>query len=69
MKKISLIKALRCLNLEKAFIRYKPNLFHLKSFGCIVCCYISSIYRHKLKSKTIFTLFIGYDKFNKAYYC
>jgi hypothetical protein len=47
----------------------KPNLSHLRVFGCIAYCHIPAEKRNKLEPKAIATLFIGYDEQSKAYRC
>jgi hypothetical protein len=46
---------------------YKPNLQHLKIFGCICFTYVPQVKRDKLDKKSELGVFIGYSSPSKAY--
>jgi IS30 family transposase len=62
-------RVVKLKTLEEVFTGVKPNLSHLRIFGCVAYCHIPTEKRNKLEPKTIATLFIGYDEQSKAYRC
>lgn len=44
-----------------------PSFFHLKTFGCLCFAVVPKSYRDKFKSKSISSIFIGYNLGEKAH--
>ena len=53
--------------LFEAWFGYKPNLQHLKIFGCLCFTYVPQVKRDKLDKKAEQRVFIGYSSPSKAY--
>jgi hypothetical protein len=51
----------------EAWFGYKPNLQHLKIFGCICFTHVPQVKRDKLDKKSEPGVFIGYNSPSKAY--
>jgi len=62
-----LTKALQKKTSFEAWFGYKPDLQHLKIFGCICFTYIPQVKRDKLDKKSEPRGFIGYNSPSKAY--
>jgi hypothetical protein len=52
---------------EEAFTRKKPNINHLKIFGCVAYCHIPAEKRTKLDPTTEKGILVGYTETSKAY--
>ena len=48
---------------------YKPNVGHMKVFGCIAYVHVPDEKRRKLEPKAHKCIFIGYSQEKKAYKC
>ena len=55
--------------LEEAWSGRKPNLSHLKIFGCVCYVHVPDELRTKLDSKSKKCIFIGYAIEQKGYRC
>ena len=55
--------------LEEMFTRKKPNLSHLKVFGCLAYVHIPDELRSKMDPKAKKCVFIGYSLKQKGYHC
>jgi len=53
--------------LQKAWSGRKPNVFHLKVFGCKASAHVPDEKKTKLKSKSMPCVFLGYYEGTKAY--
>jgi len=62
-------KALRLLTPEECFTKHKPNLSHLRIYGCAAYVHIPREKRSKLESKALCYVIVGYDDLSKAYRC
>ncbi|XP_073102473.1 uncharacterized protein [Elaeis guineensis] len=60
-------KILEGITPQEAWSGYKPNISHLKMFGCIAYAHIPDQRRNKLDDKSLSCIFIGYDPRSKAY--
>ena len=60
-------KNLKGITPQKAWSSYKPNISHLKVFGCIAYAHILDQRRSKLDDKSLSCIFISYDARSKAY--
>jgi hypothetical protein len=55
------------ITLEEAFTGKKPNISHLRIFGCTVYCHIPAEKRTKLDPTTEKGILVGYSETSKAY--
>jgi len=62
----SLHRALGHMTLKEAFSRKKPDIGHLRIFGCITYSYIPKEKRTKLEPTTKKGIFVGYSETSKA---
>jgi hypothetical protein len=60
-------KALESKTPQEAWSGRKPNVFHLRVFGCKAFAHVPDEKRIKLKSKSMPCVFIGYYESTKAY--
>jgi hypothetical protein len=72
MKKIyvqnrSCHRILKDMTLEEAFSGKKPNVEHLRIFGCLVCIHSPKDIRKKIEPSGKKGIFVGYSKSSKAY--
>jgi hypothetical protein len=58
---------LRNITHEEDFMGKKPNISHLRIFGCIVYCHIPVEKRTKLDPTTEKGIIVGYIETSKAY--
>ncbi|MCO5587551.1 hypothetical protein L7F22_041501 [Adiantum nelumboides] len=61
--------AVHGVTLEEKYSGKKPNLPHLKVFGCIAYVHISNELCKKLDSKAKKCMFVGYSNEQKGYKC
>lgn len=64
---ISLTKSLQNSTSNEAWYGRKPNVTHLKIFGCLAYSHIPGFLRTKLNDKSEKCVFIGYSERSKAY--
>ena len=57
------------LTLEEVYFRKKPNLTHLKVFGCVCFVHIPQEVRTKMEPRSEKCIFIGYSMEQKGYKC
>jgi hypothetical protein len=57
------------MTLEEKFIGKKPNVSHLRVFGCIAYVHVLDEKRSKLDPKADKCIFIGYSLEQKGYRC
>ena len=57
----TLIEIVHDVTLEGNFTSGKPNLAHLKVFGCIIYVHISDELGNKLNIKAKISIFVGYS--------
>ena len=57
------------MTLEEKFIGKKPNVSHLRVFGCIAYVHVPNEKRSKLNPKVEKCIFIGYSLKQKGYRC
>ncbi|KFD46771.1 hypothetical protein M513_12352 [Trichuris suis] len=62
-----LTKALRNVTPEEAWSGRKPNLSHLKLFGCLAMVHIPARRRQKWDAKSKECIFVGYSETSKGY--
>jgi len=55
------------LTQKEAWSRYKPNIVHMRIFGCIAYAHVPKEKRKKLDDKSINCIFIRYNTKNKSY--
>jgi hypothetical protein len=55
------------MTLEEAFLEKKPNVEHLRIFGCPIDIHIPKDKRKKLKPSRKKSIFVGYSESSKAY--
>jgi hypothetical protein len=67
VQNISPCHILKDMTLEEAFSRKKPNLEHLRIFGCPVYIHIPKDKRKKLEPSGKKGIFVGYSESSKAY--
>ena len=67
LKNRSPTKALQGKTPFEAWYRKKPNVEHLKVFGCKAYAHIPKDERHKFDSKARKCVLLGYDDFTKGY--
>jgi len=60
-------KALESKTLQEAWTNRKPDVFHLRVFGCKTFAHIPNENRSKLESKSMPCGFLGYCEGTKAY--
>jgi hypothetical protein len=60
-------KALDSKTPQEAWNGRKPNVFHLKVFYCKTFAHVPDDKRTKLKSKSMFCVFLGYHEGTKPY--
>jgi hypothetical protein len=60
-------KALESKTSQEAWISRKPNVSHLRVFGCKAFAHIPDEKRSKLESKSMPCVFLGYCEGTKAY--
>jgi len=60
-------KALESKTLQEAWTSRKPDVFHLRVFGCKTFAHIPNENRSKLESKSMPCVFLGYCEGTKAY--
>ncbi|KRY24780.1 Retrovirus-related Pol polyprotein from transposon TNT 1-94, partial [Trichinella britovi] len=60
-------KALRKVTPEEAWSGRKPNLAHLKIFGCLAMVHVASGQRKKWDPKSEERIFVGYCETSKGY--
>jgi hypothetical protein len=60
-------KALGSMTLEEAFSGKKPEVGHLRIFGCITYSYVSSEKRTKIEPTTERGIFVGYSETSKDF--
>jgi hypothetical protein len=61
--------AIHGMTLEEKFTCKKPNVSHLRMFGCIVYVHVPNEKRSKLDPKAENCIFIGYSLEQKGYKC
>ena len=61
--------AIHCMTPEEKFTSKKPDLSHLKVFGCLAYVHIQDEMRSKLDPKVEKCVFIGYSLEQKGYCC
>ena len=61
------IKSVRDKTPQEAWSGKKPNLSHLKVFGCIAYAHVPDQLRKKLDDKAEKCIFVGYSEETKAY--
>jgi hypothetical protein len=64
---MSLHKVLGRMTLEEAFTRKRPEISHIRIFGCLVYCHVSTERRTKLEPTTEKGILVGYNETSKAY--
>jgi hypothetical protein len=67
IKKQCPTKALNSKTFQEAWSGRKPNVSHLRVFGCKVFAHVPDEKRTKLESKSMRRVFLGYDEGMKAY--
>ena len=60
-------KILKNMTLEEAFTRVKPEVGHLRIFGCPVYIHVPKDKRTKLEPSSKKGTFVGYSESSKAY--
>ena len=65
---ISLKKAMRNISPYEAWFHRKPNVSHLKVFGCVSYELINENAQGQMDKKSEKCIFIGYSNDNKGYY-
>ncbi|CAL9024592.1 unnamed protein product [Prunus brigantina] len=60
-------KALNNITLFEAYSKRKPGIAHLKIFGSLCYVHVPAELRHKLKSKSVKGVFVGYATCEKGY--
>ncbi len=68
IKNRCLTKALESKTSQEAWTGRKPNVFHLRVFGCKAFAHIPDEKRSKLESKSMPCVFLGYCEGTKAYH-
>eukprot|EP00249_Psilotum_nudum_P003706 c17170_g1_i1 orf=67-525(+) len=63
------LKGLNGKTPEEIFTGHKPDVSHLRVFGCICYVHIPAQNRKKLDSKTQKCIFLKYSNFSKGYRC
>ncbi len=63
------IVAIHGMTLEEKFTNKKPDVSHLKMFGCITYVHVPNKKRSKLDPKAEKCIFIGYSLKQKGYRC
>lgn len=64
---LSPTRAVRNMTPFEAWNGFKPNVSHLKTFGCLCYALIPSPARKKLDEKSQRCIFVGYSTQSKAY--
>jgi hypothetical protein len=60
-------RILKNMTLEEAFSRKKPNVEHLRIFGCPLYIHVPKDTRKKLEPSGKTRIFVGYSESSKAY--
>ena len=55
-------KILQAVTPEEAWTDHKPDVSHLRAFGCLAFCHIPDAKRSKLDAKSRPCIFLGYEK-------
>eukprot|EP01018_Ginkgo_biloba_P003801 Gb_04010 [translate_table: standard] len=63
----SLTKIVYGITLEEAWTGAKPNIDHLRIFGCVTYAHVPDEKRSKLEDKSVKCIHIGYSEVSKAY--
>ena len=64
---VTLIKCADYKTLKELWSGQKPNISHLRVFGCLAWVHILKKRRHKLQPKSRAMIFIGYEPGSKGY--
>jgi transposase InsO family protein len=60
-------KVLGRMTLEEAFMRKRPEVSHIRIFGCLVYCHVPTERRTKLEPTTEKGILVGYNETSKTY--
>ena len=61
------INSVKRMTPQEAWSRYKPNVTHLRVFGCVVYAQVPEAKRRKLDDRGEKCVFVGYSEESKAY--
>lgn len=50
-------------------LNIKPNVSHLRVFGCVCDLFVPSHLCHKMEMKVVRTIFVGYDQGRNGWRC